>query len=166
MKRITIFLTIIALLFISVNADELAEKEQNKPMYCIELPFLSSTLNVFKDNICMGMAAGLPIAIMIVVSVIALIVFFFVWLILSIAGADTSSVATGALITVLTLSGLSFIGGIAANILVPFYDYNDRTMKKIWANPVVIIERIAGWLISVGAGVLIIMSIVNNNQSN
>lgn len=166
MRQILITLLVIGLLLMTVNADEIADKKDNKPPCCIEFPFLNSTLNVLKDNICMGMAAGLPIAIMLVVSVITFIVFLFVWLILAIAGADTSSVGTSAIVTVLALTGLSFVGGIAANILVPFYDYNEKTLKKIWENPVVIIERVAGWVISVGTGILIIMNISNANSSN
>lgn len=170
MRKVLVTFIIISLLFLVIHADELTEKENpektdkgGKPAYCIELPFLNSTMNIMKDNLCLGCATGLPLAIMLVVGFVAFIIFLIVLIAVALAGGDTSSLGTGAIITMLTITGLSFIGGILVNILAPFYDYNTGETKRMWQSPAVILERVVGWGLAIGASVLIIWQISNNN---
>ncbi len=159
MRKTLCLVIIFSLIMVIINADELSDKKTVKPGYCIELPFLNSSLNILKDNVCLGCASGMPLAIMIVVGFVALIILLFVWIVLALAGDKNPDFGSGAIAIIAVIGGVSFLGGIAVNILMPFYDYRDKTMKKIWSNPAVVIERTIGWIIAIGASFLLVKQI-------
>ncbi len=168
MRKVLVSFIIITLLALIVHADELVEKQDDakkdsKPAYCLELSCLSSTMNIFKDNVCLGFASGLPLAIMLVVGVVALIVWIIIAVIIAIGGGDTSNMGEGAIITILTITGLSFIGGILVNILAPYWDYEKQEKHRMWDSPAVIVERVGGWALAIGLSALIIWNFTKNN---
>lgn len=172
MRKVLVSLIIITLLFAIVHANELFEEQsedmqkESKPAYCLELSCLSSTMNIFKDNVCLGFASGLPLAIMLVVGIVALIVWIIIAVIIAIGGGDTSNMGEGAIITLITITGLSFIGGILVNILAPYWDYDKQEKHRMWESPAVIAERIAGWGLAIGLSALVIWNFTKNNDGN
>ncbi|MDI6700960.1 MAG: hypothetical protein QME48_07010 [bacterium] len=175
LKKIIIFILIISLnqllLYPQTEESDSLKSLNNKPLCCLQFPFLSNNQNVAKDNLIFGCCVGSPVAGSIIVSAVGFVLLLLIGILefvfsLGQSKSVINSIGNFGIPTFIVLLSFSTLLSLLSIVFTPYYDYSSKEIKKGYKNFIVLLERGTGCLGSTLLSLLTVYLIFKNSEGN